>query len=105
MIVEHQGRIVRIHTGIVFLIATAKNALNYQSLNVFTKAVVILTKTAMYSVAVITAVGKNIRYLEEAATQIASRNIATKTVIAVAPVNAVTPVINALNVPTIFPHG
>ena len=105
VIVVDQGRIARIQTVIAFSVITAKNALNYRSLNVLTKAVVILTKTAMYLVAVITAVAENIRYLEKAATQIASRNIATKTVIAVVPVNAATLVMNALNVPTIFPHG
>ena len=69
MIVEHQGRDVRIQTVIVISVNTERNALNFQSVNVSTKTVVILTKIAMYLVAVITAV---IRYLEEAATQIAS---------------------------------
>ena len=56
VIVEHQGRNVRIQTVIVKSVNTERNALDFQSVNVSPKTVVILTKIAMYLVAVITAV-------------------------------------------------
>jgi hypothetical protein len=101
VIVERQERIAHIQTRIVLTVVTTRNALNYRNTNALTKMVVIPTKTVMYLAAVITAVP-----VEEVVTQIASRNIVTKTLIVVAPVNAVTLIsMNAQGVRIRFPHG
>ena len=104
-IVELQERNAPIQTVIVFIVVMIKSALNYPNINVLTKTVVIPMTTAMYLVAVITAVKGYTHLMKEAVIQIVSRNFVTKTVIVVVPVNAVTLIINATNVQIMFPHG
>ena len=104
-IVELQERNAPIQTVIVFIVVMIKSALNYPKRNVLTKTVVIPMTTAMYLVAVITAVKGYTHLMKEAVIQIVSRNFVTKTVIVVVPVNAVTLIINATNVQIMFPHG
>ena len=104
-IVELQERNAPIQTVIVFIVVMIKSALNYPNINVLTKTVVIPMTTAMYLVAVITAVKGYTHLMKEAVIQIVSRNFVTKTVIVVVPVNAATLIINATNVQIMFPHG